>query len=75
MLLPPPVKKTVPLPAVNAEAELLFAQFPATLIAVAVPAANVPDVRVKSPFNVKVAVLPLTLRVCVDLATVRLLNV
>ena len=75
IVLPEPVNEMVLLPAVNAEAELLFAQLPATLIIVAVPAAKVPDVSVRSPFKVKVVVLPPTLSVCADLATVRLLNV
>ena len=63
MLLLVPVKFTVPLPAVNAEAPLLFSQLPPTLIVVAVPASNVPADSVKSPLTVNAVVLPPTLSV------------
>jgi hypothetical protein len=75
MVLLAPVNETVPLPAVNAEVELLFAQLPARLMVVAVPAANVPEVRVKSPLTVRVVVLPPTVTVWPESFTMRLLKV
>lgn len=68
-----PVNVTVPLPGVNVPP--LSAQFPATAMAAAVPASNVPAVSVIAPFKVKVVVLPPTLSVCPVLFTTRLLNV
>jgi hypothetical protein len=53
----------------------LFIQSPAMLMAVAVPAENVPDVNVTSELIVRVVVLPPTLNICPALFTVRLLNV
>src|ERR1051326_2109952 len=64
---------TVPVPGVNVPP--LFVQFPAILMAEAVPASNVPAERVIAPFNVSVVVLPPTVSVCPDLFTVILLNV
>ena len=58
-----PLKVTVLLPAVKADVPLLLVQFPATFIAVAVPASNVPACNVSVPLRVSVVVLPPTLRV------------
>ena len=67
------LKLTTPAPGVNVAP--LFAQSPATLIVTAVPAVKAPAVNVIPAFNVNVVVLPLTLRVCPGLFTIRLLNV
>jgi hypothetical protein len=73
MVLPAPVNRTPEVPGVNVPP--LFIQLVAILILVAVPAANIPDVRVNVPPRVSVAVLPLTLSVCAVFATVMLPNV
>ena len=53
----------------------LFTQFPATLIAVAVPAAIAPAVRVSVPLAFNVASEPAVVNCCPDLFTCTLLNV
>ena len=66
------VKITVLLRRVNASAPALFVQLPATLMVVAVPASNMPEVSNKLLDRVRVVVLPATLKVLLVLATVML---
>ena len=70
---PDPLKVRSPFPGVKVPP--LLTQLPATLIPVAVPAENVPEVKVKPAFKFSTVVLPPTARVCAVLATAMPLNV